>query len=41
VLCAALGEHIVEHFLAAKRQVWREFSLQVHDWELERYLATY
>jgi glutamine synthetase len=41
VLCEALGPHIVEHFLAAKRQVWREFSLQVHSWELERYLGIY
>ena len=41
VLTEALGPHIVQHFLAAKRQVWRDYSLQVHDWELDHYLATY
>ena len=41
VLCEALGPHIVENFLSAKRQKWHEFSTQVHDWELEQYLATY
>jgi glutamine synthetase len=41
VLCASLGEHIAGHYLRAKRLVWREYSAQVHDWELDRYLASY
>ncbi len=41
VIKSALGEHICEHFLRAKRQVWADYSAQVHAWELDRYLATY
>ena len=41
VLRQALGEHIYRHYLAAKRQVWADYSSQVHAWELDRYLATY
>jgi glutamine synthetase len=41
VLRNALGEHIYEHFVRAKGQVWSEYSAQVHAWELDRYLATY
>jgi glutamine synthetase len=41
VITAALGEHISSHFLAAKRQEWREYITQVSAWELENYLAKY
>ena len=41
VITAALGEHISSHFLAAKRQEWREYITQVSAWELEHYLAKY
>lgn len=41
VLREALGEHITEQFLAAKRSEWREYNQQVSAWELERYLARY
>ncbi len=41
VIREALGEHVCEHFLRAKRAVWREYSAQVHAWELDRYLASY
>ncbi|MEX2182535.1 MAG: type I glutamate--ammonia ligase [Gemmatimonadaceae bacterium] len=37
----ALGAHITEHFLAAKRAEWREYISQVSSWELDRYLAKY
>jgi glutamine synthetase len=37
----ALGEHIFEHFVAAKEQEWQEYIAQVHDWEIEQYLASY
>lgn len=40
-LTAALGEHITEHFLAAKREEWRDYNRQVSAWELERYLGRY
>ena len=41
VITAALGEHIAQHFLAAKRQEWREYISQVSQWELDNYLAKY
>ncbi len=41
VMREALGEHITEQFLAAKRAEWREYNQQVSAWELERYLARY
>jgi len=36
-----LGEHVFTHFLAAKEQEWQEYIAQVHEWEIERYLAVY
>ena len=41
VICDALGAHVVERFVEAKRQEWHEYSAQVHNWELERYLGKY
>jgi glutamine synthetase len=41
VVCDALGPHILERLLEAKRGEWREYSAQVHDWEVERYLGRY
>jgi len=37
----ALGEHIFEHFLAAKRDEWDDYSRQVSPWERDRYLSIY
>ena len=34
----ALGEHIFEHFLAAKRDEWDDYIRHVSPWERERYL---
>ena len=36
-----LGEHVFAHFVAAKEQEWQEYIAQVHDWEIEAYLARY
>lgn len=41
VIRGALGEHIFTQFLAAKRAEWSEFSSQVSQWEIERYLMKY
>src|SRR5436305_7076882 len=41
VITEALGEHIANHFLAAKRQEWQEYITQVSPWELDSYLAKY
>ena len=38
LLRAALGEHICQHFLRAKRQEWHEYLSHVHPWERDRYL---
>jgi glutamine synthetase len=36
-----LGRHVFEHFLTAKEQEWQDYIAQVHEWEIDRYLATY
>jgi glutamine synthetase len=41
LLREALGDHVWDHFLRAKEAVWREYSAQVHAWELDRYLGSY
>jgi glutamine synthetase len=41
VICGALGEHITQQFLAAKRAEWEEYNQQVTEWEMSRYLARY
>jgi glutamine synthetase len=41
VIQAALGPHVSEWFLEAKRAEWNEYRMQVTEWERERYLMTY
>jgi glutamine synthetase len=41
VVQAALGRHIYEHFLEAKRNEWQEYIQQVSAWEIARYLSVY
>ena len=41
VVMEALGEHILAHFLQAKRAEWAEYISRVQPWEVERYLETY
>ena len=36
-----LGEHIVDHFIAAKRAEWDGYIRHVSPWEIDRYLNTY
>jgi glutamine synthetase len=36
-----LGEHVFEHFVEAKEREWADYIEQVHDWEVEQYLAVY
>lgn len=38
VIQDALGDHIYEAFMRAKRAEWDEYRIQVTDWELNRYL---
>ncbi len=41
VIREALGEHIYEHYLSAKRQEWADYISHVHPWEQDRYLEGY
>jgi glutamine synthetase len=41
VLGDALGDHILSHFVDAKRKEWSDYIAQVTDWEIREYLATY
>ena len=41
VIQSALGAHVGEWFLEAKRAEWNEYRTHVTSWELERYLMTY
>ena len=38
---SALGEHIYDRFMEAKRIEWDDYRTKVHQWELDNYLATY
>lgn len=41
VIKAALGCHILEHFIEAKEIEWNMFRIQVHPWEREQYMTMY
>jgi glutamine synthetase len=41
VIKAALGKHVAEHFIHAKKTEWHEYIAAVHPWEVERYLTSY
>jgi len=41
VIRNALGAHTHEVFINAKRMEWEDYSLEVTDWELEKYLPNY
>jgi glutamine synthetase len=41
VIREALGEHIFNHFVEAKKMEWSIYISQVHEWELDRYLSYY
>ena len=37
----ALGAHIYDRFISAKRLEWEDYRLEVSDWELNKYLPNY
>ncbi|SFG14032.1 glutamine synthetase [Planifilum fulgidum] len=41
VICEALGEHALTHFVQAKEIEWDMFRMQVHPWEREQYMSLY
>jgi glutamine synthetase len=38
VVCEALGDHVLEHYVEAKSAEWNEYRSQVTQWEIDRYL---
>ncbi|MCZ7568648.1 MAG: type I glutamate--ammonia ligase [Ardenticatenaceae bacterium] len=41
VVAMALGPHVFERFIEAKRQEWDEYRLYVSQWEIDRFLPVY
>jgi glutamine synthetase len=41
VVQEALGEHVSEKFIEAKRQEYAEYKAEVSEWELDRYLEKF
>ena len=41
IIQSALGQHVYERYIEAKKQEWDEYRLYVSEWELERYLTIY
>lgn len=41
VIKDALGDHIYNRFIEAKRKEYESFGITVHKWELDQYLETY
>ncbi len=41
VICEALGEHALIHFIEAKEIEWDMFRTRVHEWEREQYMNMY
>jgi glutamine synthetase len=41
VIQEALGDHVFDKFVQAKRQEFQDYSLDVSQWELDRYLETF
>jgi glutamine synthetase len=37
----ALGKHVLDNYVKAKRIEWEEYTSAVHPWELEQYLKVY
>jgi glutamine synthetase len=40
-ICDVLGEHLVSKYVEAKRKEWKEYCVQVTDWEIQQYLRTF
>jgi len=41
VVCEALGDHVLEHYVEAKTAEWDEYRTQVTQWEVDRYLEAF
>jgi glutamine synthetase len=41
VIREALGPHVLERFVSAKRMEWEDYRMEVTSWELNRYLSVF
>ncbi|MHB0884557.1 MAG: type I glutamate--ammonia ligase [Bacillota bacterium] len=41
VIRAALGDHVYTHFMEAKQIEWDIYRTQIHQWEVDQYLAVF
>lgn len=41
IICEALGEHALEHFIELKEIEWDMYRTQVHSWERDQYITLY
>jgi glutamine synthetase len=41
VICNAQGDHVLSHYVEAKREEWNEYRTQVTQWEIDRYLDAF
>ncbi len=41
VIGEALGDHVLNHYVEAKRADWNEYRMQVSNWEIDRYLDAF
>jgi glutamine synthetase len=41
VVTEALGDHVATHFAEGAHAAWKEYSAQVHPWEVDRYLSIF
>jgi len=41
VVKSGLTSHILENYVEAKREEWETYRMQVHQWELDKYLTIY
>ena len=41
VIQEALGAHICDRFISAKRLEWEQYRVEVTPWELHKYLTSY
>ncbi len=39
LITETLGQHVLTHFTRAKRHDWQEYTGQVHEWEIKKYLG--
>jgi glutamine synthetase len=41
VICEALGEHALTHFIELKEIEWDMYRTQIHSWERDQYMTLY